>query len=156
MFKVQAGSVDEYFAADPAREADLRAIDEVVRAAAPSLERGFFGGTGDGRAGMSMKLIGYGRFQYTVKSSDSPIDWPVIGLALQKNNLSLYVSAVDDGVPVVEEYADRLGKVSVSGGSVRFKAAGDVNGEVLAELANAIEVGLREGSLDLRYGRVKS
>jgi hypothetical protein len=42
-------------------------------------------------------MIGYGRYQYTVKSSPAPVSWPILGLALQKNYISLYNSANGDG-----------------------------------------------------------
>src|SRR3954447_8498362 len=106
MYKVAASSLQEYFRADPDREPDLRAVDKVIRESAPGLKRRFFGGTGDGRPGMSMTMIGYGSFQYRVKGSEEPIDWPVVGLALQKNYLSLYIAAVNGEKYVVEENAD--------------------------------------------------
>src|ERR1700759_666695 len=79
MFRVTAASVEEYFAFDPARESDLRAVDEAIRAAAPTLTRWFVQGTPEGKPGMRMTMIGYGDFMYTVKSSPEPIRWPVVG-----------------------------------------------------------------------------
>ena len=38
MFKVQANSLDEYFDADPARKADLLAMDALIRKTVPGLE----------------------------------------------------------------------------------------------------------------------
>jgi len=37
-----------------------------------------------------MTIIGYGQFEYTVKSSTATVRWPVLGLALQKNHISFY------------------------------------------------------------------
>ena len=99
MFKVDAGSVEEYLRFDPGREADLRTLDGLIRGAAPGLARCFVPGTPDGQPGMTMTLIGYGQFQYSVKSSPVPVTWPVLGLALQKNYISLYNSAAGDGAP---------------------------------------------------------
>ncbi|WP_158883725.1 DUF1801 domain-containing protein [Amycolatopsis anabasis] len=155
MFKVEASSLEEYFSYDPAREQDLRSIDKVIRKAAPKLKRHFFTGTGDGKPGMSIKMIGYGTFQYTVKASQEPIDWPVIALALQKNYLSLYVSALESGDYLVNQYADRLGKTSVGQNCARFKKAADLNTDALAEMVSRIETGLETGELELSYGRVK-
>lgn len=156
MFIVAASSLQEYFAADPAREADLRAVDRLIREAAPELTREFFGGTGAGKPGMGMSLIGYGKFQYRVRSSPEPIDWPVIGLALQKNHISLYVSAVRDGRYLVEDYASELGKVSLGRNCVRFAKADDLDGSGLGSLVRHIRNGLATGELGLRYGRVKA
>jgi 3'-phosphoadenosine 5'-phosphosulfate (PAPS) 3'-phosphatase len=45
MFTVNAASVDEYLRFDPARERDMRALDALIRAAAPTLSRWFVPGT---------------------------------------------------------------------------------------------------------------
>jgi hypothetical protein len=52
-----------------------------------------------------MTMIGYGRYQYTVKGSPEPVTWPVLGVALQKNYLSFYCSAYADGSPFTCAYA---------------------------------------------------
>lgn len=155
MFHVEASSLAEYFAYDPEREHDLRAVDGVVRVAAPELERHFFTGTGAGKPGMSIKMIGYGTFQYRVKASREPIDWPVVALALQKNYLSLYVSAVEDGAYLLNQYAGRLGKVRVGQNCARFEKAADLDTGTLAELVRRIGTGLAAGELELRYGRAE-
>jgi hypothetical protein len=148
MFKVKAGTLEEYFAFDPAREEDLRAIDELIRAAAPSLERWFVTGTPDGQPGMNMTMIGYGQYQYTVKNSDVLVTWPILGLALQKNYISFYNSANGEGEPFTRGYAGRLGRAKVSTrGFVTFASRNDVDLDVLAEMIAAIESGLASGEL---------
>jgi hypothetical protein len=84
MFKVHAASVEEYFRFDPVREPALRELDAVIRSAAPALSRWFVPGTPPGQPGMTMTLIGYGQYQYTVKNSPALVSWPILGIALQK------------------------------------------------------------------------
>jgi hypothetical protein len=92
---------------------------------------------------MTMRMIGYGQFGYTVKSSTAPITWPVLGLALQKNYISLYNSASGDGGPFTRSYTGRLGRARVSSkGVVTFTSRRDLNLEALAEMIAAIEAGL--------------
>jgi len=156
MFKVAASDVETYFAFDPSREADLRAVDRMIRRAAPTLKRWFVAGTPQGKAGMSMVMIGYGRFTYTVRSSPQPIDWPIIGLALQKNYLSLYLSARRDGAPLLSFYADRLGKVSVSKiGAMTFAQAADIDHDEFIAMLRTLAVDLDNRRVELRYGRAK-
>jgi hypothetical protein len=95
MFKVQANSPEEYFDADPARKSDLLALDALIRKTAPGLERWF-----------------YGRFQYEVKSGQQ-VEWPIVGLALQKNYISLYTSVVKDGAPITDGYKGALGELKI-------------------------------------------
>lgn len=148
MYKVVAGSVEEYFHFEPAREAELRAIDALIRAAAPSLAQWFVPGTPAGEPGMTMTMIGYGRFQYSVKSSTALVSWPVLGLALQKNYISLYNSVSIDGRPFAVSYSGRLGQARVSTkGVVTFTGRGDLNLEALADMIAAIEAGLAAGEL---------
>jgi hypothetical protein len=148
LFKVMAGSVEEYFGFDPDREDELRAIDALIRSAAPSLTRWFVPGTPAGEPGMTMTMIGYGEFEYTVKGSAAPIRWPVLGLALQKNYVSLYSSASGDDGPFTCGYSVRLGRARVSSkGVVTFTSRRDLNLEVLAKMITAIDAGLAAGEL---------
>lgn len=154
MYRVDANTVEEYFTADPERENDLRAVDRLIREMAPALKRHFFAGTAEAKPGMAMKMIGYGTFQYRVMSSREPVDWPVTGLALQKNYISLYFSTTREGRYIVEDYAGELGKVSIGKNCVRFKTMGDLNDRTLASLLKDVEASTRSGEHTLQYGRV--
>jgi hypothetical protein len=148
VFKVVAGSVEEYFRFDPAREAELRAIDALIQSTAPSLTRWFVTGTPAGEPGMRMTMIGYGRFEYTVKSSTVPVSWPILGLALQKNYISLYNSVMNGGRPFSAGYSGRLGRARVSStGVVTFTSREDLSLEAFADMIAAIEAGLAAGEL---------
>jgi hypothetical protein len=148
LYKVVAGSVEEYFRFEPAREPELRALDALIRAAAPSLARWFVPGTPAGKPGMTMTMIGYGRFEYSVKSSAAVVSWPVLGLALQKNYISLYCSVSGGGRPFTAGYSGRLGRASISAkGVVTFTGRADLDLEALSGMIAAIEPGLAAGEL---------
>jgi hypothetical protein len=151
MFKVRAASVEEYFRFDPAREDALRELDAVIRAAAPALSRWFVPGTAPGQPGMTMTMIGYGQYWYTLKSSPAPITWPTLGIALQKNYLSFYNNAYGDGPPFTCAYAGKLGRARVSAkGIVTFTSIDDISLQALAEMVTAIAAGLESGQLVAR------
>ncbi len=80
--------------------------------------------------GTAQSIIGYGEYSYTRSGRQS--DWFVVGLALQKNYISVYVNAVQDGQYVAERYRSQLGRVKVGKSSISFKRIEDVNLEVLA------------------------
>jgi len=148
MFKVHAGSVEEYFRFDPAREHDLRGLDALIRAAAPGLSRWFVPGTPPGQPGMTMTLIGYGQYQYRVKSSATAVTWPILGLALQKSYISLYNSANGDGQPFTCSYAGKLGRAKVSTkGVVTFSSLDDLDQQAVTGMITAIAAGLASGQL---------
>ena len=151
MFKVDAASVDEYLRFDPAREQDMRALDALIRAAAPTLSRWFVPGTPAGQPGMTMTMIGYGRYEYTLKTSPTPVSWPILGLALQKNYISLYNSANGDGPAFTCTYDGKLGRARISArGVITMTSLEAVDLQALAELITAIETGLATGELVAR------
>jgi len=151
MFKVPAASVEEYFRFDPNREHALRELDALIRAAAPALSRWFVPGTPPGQPGMTMTMIGYGRYQYTVKGSATPISWPVLGIALQKNYISFYGNVFVNGEYFIAAYAGKLGRARVSTkGVVTFATLDDIDQHALADAVTAIASGLQSGQLVAR------
>jgi hypothetical protein len=151
MFKVPAESVEEYFRFDPEREHSLRELDALIRGDAPALSRWFVPGTPPGQPGMTMTLIGYGQYEYTVKSSPIPVTWPVIGIALQKSYLSFYSNVYADGQNFIAGYAGKLGPARVrTKGVVTFAALGDIDRNALAAAIADIAAGLESGRLVAR------
>lgn len=126
MFRVAADGLEAYFAFDPKRRADLEKLDKLIRAAAPSLERYFHEGTPAGEPGMRMKMIGYGSFRSANKSGKTTL-WPIIGVALQKNYISVYLSIAKQGKPIVDGYAGRLGKLRTGRNNFSFERFDDLD-----------------------------
>ncbi|MGY1641413.1 DUF1801 domain-containing protein [Geodermatophilus sp. SYSU D00703] len=109
----ESEDIEEWFAAAGPREAELRAADALVMAAAPGIDRQLVP-MGSGR------VLGYGLMPYRPKSARETTTWPLIALAAQKRHLSLYVCAVVDGGYLPEARAERLGKVSCGKSCIRF------------------------------------
>ena len=158
MFKVQANSLDEYFDADPARKADLLAMDALIRKTVPDLERWFYAGAKADGPGMKMSLIGYGSFKYEVKSGQQ-VTWPIVGLALQKNYISLYTSVVKDGAPITERRKGSLGELRAGRGNFSFVTFGQLDQEGVKALLHDIYRTLRQdpvGALEYSTYRIVS
>jgi hypothetical protein len=83
--------------------------------------------------GTHQRIIGYGSLVQRQRSG-AEVEWFVVGLAAQKDHLSLYVSAVEDGQYLVKRFADRLGKVKTGSANVTFKRLAQVNLDGLLEL----------------------
>lgn len=109
MYKVEAETLTDYFEADALRKSDLKAMDALLRRVAPGLQRWFYPGVQTGEAGMQMKMIGYGTTVYQGKGGKVG-KWPIVGLALQKNYISLYIAADKNGLPVLDSYCGQLGE----------------------------------------------
>jgi hypothetical protein len=84
--------------------------------------------------GTHQRIIGYGAMRQQQRSG-AEVEWFVVGLAAQKANLSLYVSAAEDGQYLVKRYADRLGKVRVGSANVTFRRLADLDLPVVVEMA---------------------
>lgn len=127
-------SVEDYLkSVDETYRDDLRtlhkAISEHMPAVAPKLWEGVFWG------GSEQSIIGYGDLEFT-RSDKKKVEWFSVGLTCQKNYISIYIIASEDGQYVVKKYADKLGKVKVGSSSVSFKRLVDVELEELLKLVD--------------------
>ena len=123
--RIEASTIEEMLAAvSPARRSDLEIVDGVIRQAAPELERQLY-------AGPSITMIGYGSMDWHNQSGQGV--WPLIGMASQKQYISLYVAASKDGESIAEHYRDRLGKTNNGKGCIRFRHTAAIDLDVLAD-----------------------
>lgn len=125
-------SVDEYLAGLEGQVGeDMAALDRAIAAEMDGHPRELYEGKLWG--GSDQEIIGYGRYSYQ-RSDKKTAEWFLIGLAAQKNYLSVYISAVEDGQYMSEKYGSDLGKVKVGKSSISFKAAADIDAAKLASL----------------------
>jgi hypothetical protein len=136
LYRVTADNLAAYLDFDPARKADLARLHELLRSAAPELKRYFHKGTPAGEAGMRMKMLGYGKFHYAAKSAK--VEWPVIGVALQKNYISVYVALTRAGKPIVAAYAKGLGAARVGHNNFSFEKIDDIDARAVSSLFSEI------------------
>lgn len=123
-------SVDDFIAAnDP--DGSLTTIDRVITAALPGAARVLWKGRFWG--GTDQSIIGYGNI-VQLRPQGKTAEWFLIGLARQKQHLSLYVNAVEDGAYLSHAYGARLGKAKLGSASVSFKSADDLTLDVLDEM----------------------
>ena len=122
---------------DP-RVDDIKALDAIITKAFADDSRvlwvgKFWGGT-------DQTIIGYGDL-YQPRPKGEVVHWFVVGLALQKSNISMYVNAVKDGKYLGQAYGRQLGKVKLGSASIGFKTLADLNVDVLkAMLVEAREL----------------
>ena len=137
MFQVHADSLESYLNFDPERREDLEKLNVLICEATPNLARYFHQGTPAGEAGMRMKMIGYGKFNYTIKSGKST-SWPVIGVALQRHYISVYVSVTEDGLPIVRSYMGALGELRMGRNNFSFVRFDDLHAGNVFKLCREI------------------
>lgn len=117
MFKpVKAKSVKEYFDMLPKeRRVPIKFLHTFIRKAVPKLKSNFL-----------YNMPGYGSFGYKNRKKEI-IDWPIVGLASQKNYISVYICALEGKQYIAEKYKHELGKVSVGRSCIRFKKIEDIH-----------------------------
>lgn len=133
MFRVEADDLRSYFDFDPQRRIDLQKLDKLLKGSAPGLDRYFHRGTPPGEPGMRFKMIGYGKFHYLARSGKS-VEWPIVGVALQRNYISVYLSVAKDGVPLVQSYSGKLGELRSGSNNFSFEKYEDLAAPVVSSL----------------------
>jgi len=104
---------------DPQRRADCEAVAALMQQS-----------TGQPAVIWGTGVVGFGRYRYKYASGHEG-DWPVIGFAPRKNDLTLYI------MPGVETYPDlmeKLGKFKHGKSCLYVKKLSDVDMSTLTEL----------------------
>jgi len=83
--------------------------------------------------GSEQQIIGYGDL-IQQQSRGRTVEWFMVGLALQKNYISIYVNAVEDKQYLAEKYRDALGKVKAGKSSISFRSLADVDLDTLTRI----------------------
>jgi Domain of unknown function (DU1801) len=118
--KINVATPEEYLnAVDPGRRDEIARVHAFIRKTVPALEPFMLNG-----------FLGYGPMRYQYASGRSG-DWFKIGLASNKQHISIYVCAVNEKGYLAEQYADRLGKCSCGKSCIRFKNFDDLDHAVL-------------------------
>jgi hypothetical protein len=107
---------------DEPRKTEIAALDALIRKAAPKLPPFIHGG-----------ILAYGPWHYKYASGREG-DWFRIGLASNKNYISLYICAGDETGYVPERFKEALPKASIGRSCVRFKRLGDLDRSVLEKM----------------------
>jgi len=126
--KSDAATHEEYIErlAEP-RRSEIRGLHELIRRTVPELE-----------PTMEFGMLGYGKYHYRYPSGREG-DWMLVGVASNKNYISLYVTAsAPGGGYLAERYQDQLPKASIGKSCIRFKRLGDVDQDVLERLLRRV------------------
>ena len=83
--------------------------------------------------GSEQSILGFGDFQMT-NAKKQTSEWFYIGMARQKNYISVYVNAVRCKQYLLQEYKGKLGKAKVGSANVTFTKIESVDLAALKEL----------------------
>src|SRR5712691_7063520 len=107
------------------RKSEIAALDKLIRKMAPEL-----------KPSIHIGMLAYGPFHYKYASGREG-DWFRIGVASNKNYLSLYICPSDAAGYIPEHYKEALPKASIGRGCVRFKRLADLDPAALKKLIRA-------------------
>jgi uncharacterized protein YdhG (YjbR/CyaY superfamily) len=107
---------------DPSRREEIQKLHDLIRKTVPDLKPFMISG-----------MIGYGSFHYKSKSGREG-DWYVIGLASNKNYISVYVCASDGKQYTAEKYQKELAPADVGKSCIRFKKTSDIDLKMLEKV----------------------
>lgn len=135
-------TVEQYLdSLDESIQPDMRTLHEKISqhmpGVAPKLWEGVFWG------GSQQAIIGYGDMTFT-RSDKTTVEWFMVGLSLQKNYISVYISATEDGKYVVKKYGERLGKAKIGSSSISFKKIDDIKLDELLKLVDMAQKQLKD------------
>lgn len=127
-------TVEEYLGSfEGPAHTDLVSLYRQISAHMPGITPKLWEGTFWG--GSQQSIIGFGDLQYT-RSDKKIVDWFVIGLSLQKNYISVYSAATEDGQYIVKKYGHLLGKAKLGSSSISFKRLADIDMDELLKLVD--------------------
>jgi hypothetical protein len=125
-------SPDEFIASlpDDVRD-DIATLDRAISDVMAGHERVLWEGKFWG--GTDQHIVGYGSYAYKGRSGASG-EWFVIGLAAQKNYITVYGAAPAADTVDGRAIRERLGKAKIGRSTVTFKRLSDVDLATLIEL----------------------
>lgn len=112
------------------KQGDIQALHQRMLQALPGCKLWFEDGKDAENRTVANPTIGYG--QYTIRYADGKTrNFFQIGLSANKNGISVYILGIKDKTYLAQTYGEKLGKASVTGYCVKFKALKDINIDVL-------------------------
>lgn len=128
--KVQE-QIKEYIAGQPEpKRSDMEDLHERILQVSPGCKLWFTDGKNSDGKIVANPNIGYGF--YTIKYADGTSrEFYRIGLSANTAGISVYILGLEDKTYLAKTYGEKLGKASVTGYCIKFKALKDINMDVL-------------------------
>ena len=120
------------------KRGDMRELHRLILQVSPACKLWFFDGKDSKNHTVSNPTIGYGF--HTIKYANGKSrEFFQIGVSGNKTGISVYILGLKDKKYLAKTYGKNLGKASVTGYCIRFKALNDIN---IDTLEAAIRYGL--------------
>ena len=123
--------IEQYISSQPEpKRSDMRALHGHILKALPRCRLWFLDGKNDEGKTVSNPNIGYGL--YTIEYAGGKTrEFYQIGLSANTTGISVYILGLEDKTYLAKAYGKKLGKASVTGYCIRFKALKDIDIDTL-------------------------
>jgi len=131
--------IEKYITSQPEpKRSDMQALHRIIQEAMPVCKLWFLDGKDGENKTVSNPNIGYGL--RTIQYADGTNrEFYQIGLSANTTGISVYILGIEDKKYLAETYGKKLGKASVTGYCIKFKALKNIDIEVL-------EAAIRDGA----------
>lgn len=130
--------IDGYIASQPEpKRGDMQALHRMILEAMPGCRLWFLDGKDSEGKTISNPNIGYGLRTITYADGKTR-EFYQIGLSANTTGISVYILGIEDKKYLAHTYGEKLGKASVTGYCVKFRALKNIDMDVL-------EAAIRDG-----------
>jgi hypothetical protein len=125
--------IKEYIASQSeSKRGDLQELHQLILQTMPKTKLWFLDGKNEAGKVVSNPNIGYG--SQTMKYAGGKTrEFYQVGLSANTSGISVYIMGIDDKTYLAKTYGKKLGKASVTGYCIKFKALKDINRDILEE-----------------------
>ena len=123
--------IKNYITSQPEpKRSDMEALHRLILQVLPGCKLWFLDGKNSENKTVSNPNIGYG--SHTIVYADGKTrEFYQIGLSANTTGISVYIMGITDKTYLAHTYGKKLGKASVTGYCIKFKALKDINIDVL-------------------------
>jgi len=123
--------IESYLASQPEpKQGDMRVLHRLILKAMPRCRLWFLDGKNEAGKTVTNPNIGYG-LQTMTYAGGRTREFYQVGLSANTSGISVYIMGLDDKTYLARTYGKKLGKASVSGYCIKFKALKDIDTETL-------------------------
>jgi hypothetical protein len=131
--------IETYITSQPEpKRSDMQALHRAILEAMPGCKLWFLDGKNSDNKTVSNPNIGYG-FRTINYADGTNRELYQIGLSANTTGISVYILGLEDKKYLARTYGEKLGKASVTGYCIKFKALKDIN-------MDSLEAAIRDGA----------
>ena len=132
--------IKDHIAAQPEpKRSDMQELHDIILGLMPDCKLWFLDGKDESGQTVSNPNIGYG--SQTIKYADGKTrEFYQIGISANTTGISVYIMGIKDKKYLAETYGKTIGKASVTGYCIKFRALRNINVDILeAAMLHGIE-----------------